>query len=172
EVFGARGDPVIRALAVVALLSSSHADHLMATRVLFAVGRDRLFASAATRVNEGGTPTVALAVSTAMALLFVVFGETFVRIISALAFFFIVNYALSFASLFVLRRREPDAARPYRAWGYPLTTALSLAGSLAILAGAIVSDLLAGTRGSLDALLLLALSLPAYLLMKRLVARA
>ncbi len=166
EVFGARGDTVIRALAVVSLLSGINAYHLMATRVLFAVSRDRMFARAATRVNEGGTPTVALLLSTLLALLFVVRGETFVRVINALAFFFIVNYALSFLSLFVLRRREPEAPRPYRAWGYPVTTALSLAGSVAILSGAIVGD----TETSLYALLLLALSLPAFLL-TRLLAR-
>ncbi|HEX5706084.1 MAG TPA: APC family permease [Pyrinomonadaceae bacterium] len=170
EVFGARGDTVIRALAAVSLLSSINAYHLMATRVLFAISRDRLFARAATRVNEGGTPTVALLLSTLMALVFVVYGESFVRVISALAFFFIVNYALSFISLFVLRRREPHAPRPYRAWGYPVTTALSLAGSVAILAGAIFSDLVSGTDGSLYAVFLLALSLPAFLL-TRLVAR-
>ncbi|HYN85841.1 MAG TPA: APC family permease [Pyrinomonadaceae bacterium] len=166
EVFGARGDTIIRALAVVSLLSSINAYHLMATRVLFAVSRDRLFSRAATRVNEGGTPTVALLLSTATALLFAVRGETFVRIINALAFFFVVNYALSFLSLFVLRRREPDAPRPYRAWGYPVTTALSLAGSVAILAGAIVGDF----ETSLYALMLLGLSLPAFLL-TRFVAR-
>lgn len=168
EVFGERGDTVIRALAVVSLLSCINAYHLMATRVLYAMSLDRLFARAGARVNEGGTPTVALLLSTALALLFVVAGGTFVRIISALAFFFIVNYALSFLSLFVLRRREPEATRPYRAWGYPVTTALSLAGSVAILTGAVVGD----TENSLYALLLLAMSLPAYLLTGWLARRA
>ena len=54
-----------------------------------------------------------------------------------LAFFFVVNYILSFVSLFVLRRREPDKPRPYRAWGYPVTPALALIGSVLFLAGAI-----------------------------------
>ena len=57
-----------------------------------------------------------------------------------LAFFFVANYTLSFISVFVLRRREPDRPRPYRAWGYPWTTGLALAGSVAFLAGAVASD--------------------------------
>ena len=57
-----------------------------------------------------------------------------------LAFFFIANYTLSFISLFLLRRREPERPRPYRAWGYPWTTALALFGSVAFLAGAIAGD--------------------------------
>jgi basic amino acid/polyamine antiporter, APA family len=63
----------------------------------------------------------------------------------------------------VLRRREPDRARPFRAWGYPWTTALALLGSMAFLAGAVASD----TRNSLYALLLLAASYPGYRLVRR-----
>jgi APA family basic amino acid/polyamine antiporter len=80
-----------------------------------------------------------------------------------LAFFFVANYAVSFTSLFVLRRREPDRERPYRAWGYPFTTGLALAGSILFLVGAVLSD----TRNSLYALLLLAASYPAFRLLKR-----
>jgi APA family basic amino acid/polyamine antiporter len=62
----------------------------------------------------------------------------------------------------VLRRREPETVRPYRAWGYPWTTAFALAVSVAFLAGAVWSD----TENSLYALGLLALSLPVYLLLR------
>jgi APA family basic amino acid/polyamine antiporter len=134
----------------------------MATRVLFAMSRDGLFAKFTARVNAGGTPTAALFLSTIISLLFIVFGETFEKVITVLAFFFVANYTISFISVFVLRRREPDKPRPYRAWGYPWTTALALLGSIAFLAGAIASD----TRNSVYALLLLAASYPAFLLLK------
>jgi basic amino acid/polyamine antiporter, APA family len=162
-IFGARGDTIIRALTIISMLSGINAYHLMATRVLFAMSRDRLFSSRAVRVNPGGTPTVALSVSTAVAVLFILSG-TFEKVIAVLAFFFVANYTLSFVSLFVLRRREPELARPYRAWGYPWTTALALAGSVAFLAGAVVSD----TRNSVYALLLLAASYPCFVLLRRL----
>ena len=70
-------------------------------------------------------------------MLFILFGQKFEQVITVLAFFFVANYILSFVSLFVLRRREPDKPRPYRAWGYPVTPALALIGSLLFLAGAI-----------------------------------
>jgi APA family basic amino acid/polyamine antiporter len=79
-------------------------------------------------------------------------------VITVLAFFFIANYTLSFVSLFLLRRREPERPRPYRAWGYPWTTAAALGGSVMFLAGAIVSD----TQHSMLALLLLAASYPLF----------
>ncbi|HEY6362317.1 MAG TPA: APC family permease [Vicinamibacterales bacterium] len=157
-LFGSRGETLVQALMLVSLLSAINANHLMATRVLFAMSRDGLVSLHAAAVNDGGTPTVALLLSAAVAVLFIVVGRTFEQVITVLAFFFIANYTLSFVSLFVLRRREPARPRPYRAWGYPWTTALALAGSVAFLAGAIAGD----TRNSIAAVLLLAASYPLF----------
>ncbi|CAA9368365.1 MAG: hypothetical protein AVDCRST_MAG68-5196 [uncultured Gemmatimonadetes bacterium] len=162
-LFGALGDPVIRAVVVVGLLSSVHAFLLMAPRVLFAMARDGLVSRRAAAVHPGGTPTGALAASLVVVVLFIASG-TFDDIIAVLAFFFVANYVVCFTAVFALRRREPHAVRPYRAWGYPWTTALALAGSLAFLAGAALGD----TRNSVYALLLLAASYPAYRLSGRL----
>lgn len=161
-IFGQHGDTIFRSLTIVSMLSAINAYHLMATRVLFAISRDGLFTKRASVINEGGTPTFALFTSAAVALLFIVFGQTFEKVITVLAFFFVANYTLSFVSVFVLRRREPQKERPYRAWGYPWTTGLALIGSVLFLVGAIVSD----TRNSLYALGLLAVSYPLFRLMK------
>lgn len=161
-IFGARGDTIFRCLTIVSMLSGINALHLMATRVVYAMSRDGLFWRKAAVVNEGGTPTVSLALSALVALMFIQFGETFETVITVLAFFFVVNYILSFVSLFVLRRREPDKPRPYRAWGYPVTPALALIGSVLFLAGAIRAD----TRNSVYALLLLAVSYPVFRLQR------
>jgi basic amino acid/polyamine antiporter, APA family len=163
-IFGRYGGTIFLTLTILSMLSAINAYHLMSTRVLFAISRDGLFTKRASAVNKGGTPTVALFMSAAVAVLFIVFGQTFEKVITVLAFFFVANYALSFLSVFVLRRREPDKARPYRAWGYPLTTALALLGSIAFLIGAIASD----TWNSVYALLLLAASYPVFRVSKRL----
>jgi APA family basic amino acid/polyamine antiporter len=157
-VFGPHGNTIFLALTILSMLSAINAYHLMASRVLFALSRDGLFPSSGASVNKGGTPAVALFISAAIALLFIVFGQTFERVITILAFFFVANYTLSFISVFVLRRREPDKERPYRAWGYPWTTALALIGSILFLVGAIASD----TRNSIYALALLAVSYPVF----------
>jgi len=161
-IFGVHGDTIFRCLTIASMLSAINALHLMATRVVFAMSRDGLFTTKAAVVNEGGTPTVSLLLSTLVSLLFIVFGQRFERVITVLAFFFVANYILSFISLFVLRRREPDKPRPYRASGYPFTTALALIGSVLFLGGAVVAD----TSNSLYALLLLAVSYPVFRLMK------
>jgi APA family basic amino acid/polyamine antiporter len=161
-IFGRHGDTIFRVLTIVSMLSGINALHLMATRVIYAMSRDGLFTQKAAIVNVGGTPTVSLFLSVAVAVIFIVFGKTFERVITVCAFFFVANYVLSFISLFVLRRREPDKPRPYRAWGYPFTTALALIGSILFLAGAIY----ASRENSLYALLLLAASYPVFRLLK------
>ncbi|HVG23386.1 MAG TPA: APC family permease [Thermoanaerobaculia bacterium] len=161
-VFGALGDPLVRGLMIISMLSGINAYHLMASRVLFAMSRDSLVSRRACAVNEGGTPIVALALSAAVAVLFIVGSGTFDEVIAVLSFFFVANYTLSFASLFVLRRTMPDAPRPYRAWGYPFTPAIALLGSVAFLAGAVAGD----TRRSLWALALLAASFPVWRLLR------
>jgi len=57
-----------------------------------------------------------------------------------LSFFFVANYTLTYTSLFVLRKKEPQMDRPYRAWGYPWTTAIALIGSVLFLIGSIATD--------------------------------
>ena len=161
-IFGVHGDTIFRSLVIASMLSGINAYHLMASRVLFAMSRDGLFTKRAAAVNEGGTPTVALFLSALVAVLFIVFGQRFERVITVLAFFFVANYVLSFISLFVLRLREPDKPRPYRAWGYPFTPALALSGSIVFLGGVIWFD----RENSLYALLLLAASYPVFRLMK------
>ncbi|MEP6568629.1 MAG: APC family permease [Acidobacteriota bacterium] len=161
-VFGRHGNTIFLTLTILSMLSAINAYHLMATRVLFAISRDGLFAKKAADVNKGGTPSVALFTSAAVAVLFIVFGQTFDKVITVLAFFFVANYTLSFISVFVLRVREPEKERPYRAWGYPWTTALVLMGSVLFLVGAIASD----TRNSIYALVLLAVSYPLFRFMK------
>ena len=161
-VFGPRGATVIGVVAILSLLASVNGNTLTAPRVVYAMSRDRLFWRGASRVNRGGTPTVSLAMSACAAVLMIVYSGTFSSLLAAIAFFFVFDYALVFLSVFVLRRREPAAERPYRAWGYPVTTALALAGSVAFLAGAVRAD----TENSLFALKLLAASLPVFLLLR------
>jgi basic amino acid/polyamine antiporter, APA family len=139
RIFGTYGDPVIRSIMLISLASCINACQLFASRTLYAMSTDGLFFRAASRVNKGGTPALALALSTAVAMAFCIF-QKFIRVIDMLAFFFVANYTLSFISMFRLRMKEPEMARPYRAWGYPWTPGLALASSILFLAGAVYTD--------------------------------
>ena len=160
RIFGRFGDPIIRSIMIVSLLSCINACVLFSTRILYRMSRDALFFRRASRVNQGGTPVLALFLSAGVGILFVL--GTFERVIAMLSFFFVANYTLSYASLFVLRRKEPALARPYRAWGYPWTTGIALVGSVGFLVGSILTD----RENAPLALAMLILSYPVYRVMK------
>jgi APA family basic amino acid/polyamine antiporter len=156
HIFGPYGDSVIRSIMLISLLSCMNANQLFCSRTLYAMSCDGLFFRRAATVNAGGTPAFALFLSTLVAIVFVLFS--FERVIAMLSFFFVANYTLSYASLFLLRRKEPAMPRPYRAWGYPYTTGIALAGSILFLIGSIATD----RHNAPLALLMLILSYPIY----------
>lgn len=155
-VFGPRGEVILRALVVLALLSAINAYLLMSSRTFYALSCSTGFISGV-RVNEGGTPTLALLVSATASGLFVLSGE-YERVIAITAFLFVANYTFTYLSLFALRRREPKATRLYRAWGHPWSTGLVLLISIALLLGAFVAD----TRNSVASIALLLVSYPVF----------
>jgi APA family basic amino acid/polyamine antiporter len=138
-IAGPRGAQVITVLSVVSLVPLLNAIMMIGTRILFALGRDGLLWSRTASVNHGGTPGVATLVTTVVAILLIATG-TFARLVAMTAFFLAFNYAVCTLALVALRRREPAAERPFRAWGYPWSAAIVIAGALAFLAGAVVGD--------------------------------
>ena len=114
-------------------------------------------------MNQGGTPTVALLATVGVTIMFLFFSASFVHLVEALAFFTVVNYVILFLSVFILRRKEPNLPRPYRAWGYPWTTVLTLTCAIFFLIGNIIG----GTGVSLTALVVVGLSYPMYLMFRR-----
>ncbi len=156
-LFGERGDLVIRSLVLLSILSGINANCLMAPRVVLAMSRDRLLPGGFEKVNPGGTPTVGHWASVGVAVGFIVSG-TFNTVLALCAFFFVATYTFSFASVFALRRKEPDTPRPYRVPGFPVTTGLALLASVTFLVGSVVTD----WGSSWKSLLLLAVSYPVY----------
>jgi basic amino acid/polyamine antiporter, APA family len=154
-LFGARASALITLLSIVSLVGIIHPVLMMGTRVLFAMAREERPRSLLTRVNRGGTPAAALLAVTVAATALLVSG-TFDRLFAMVAIYMTYNYVAAMVALIVLRHREPERARPVRAWGYPWTVWLVLAISSAFLLGAIVGD----PTNSAAALLLVAASWP------------
>lgn len=160
RIFGARGDPIIRSIMVISMLSCLNANQLFCARTLYAMSCDGLFFRRAAKVNAGGTPTFSLLLSTIVGVLFVL--GSFERVVAMLSFFFVANYTLSYTSLFVLRKQAPEMERPYRAWGYPWTTGIAFLGSVLFLVGSIATD----RENAPLALLMLVLSYPVFRALK------
>jgi APA family basic amino acid/polyamine antiporter len=166
-LFGVHGDQIIRMIVMVSVLGTSNGIILGAARGLLTMARDGLFAHHATRVNAGGTPTVALLLSAAATAAFLLSG-TFDAVLAVFALLLGVNLLLMSISLVVLRRREPDAPRPYRAWGYPWTTWAAIFIGVVFIIGIALSD----QRNGMIALAILLASYPVYRGTHRLFRRA
>ena len=162
-IFGAQSDTLVRSLILVSVLGGLNAIMLMASRPAFAMAEDGLLPRALRSVNAGGTPVGAHWASIGIGLAFIL-TDSYNTVLAIVAFFFVANYALSFLSVFALRRKEPDTPRPFRVPGYPFTPALVLVASIAFLVGAVIGD----KANSVRALVLLGLSYPIYLGVRRL----
>jgi len=142
-ISGAHGRDLITILSVISLVPLLNAVMMMGTRVVFAMGRDRLFWSRTSTVNPGGTPDTATLLTTAIAVGLIVTG-TFERLIAMTSFFLAANYSLCCLALIVLRRREPELRRPYRAWLYPWSVWVVMAGGVIFLVAMLFGDSLNG----------------------------
>jgi len=107
--------------------------------VVFAMGRDRLFWSRTETVNAGGTPGVAMLLTSAIALALIATG-TFQRLVAMTSFFLVANCCLCCLALIVLRRREPHLQRLYRTVGYPWSVWIVVIGGLMFLIAMLVAD--------------------------------
>jgi APA family basic amino acid/polyamine antiporter len=138
-IAGAHGRDLITVLSVISLVPLLNAVMMMGTRVIFAMGRDRLFWSRTSTVNARGTPDAATLLTTIIAVGLIVTG-TFQRLAAMTSFFLAANYCLCCLALIVLRRREPELRRSYRAWGYPWSIWVVVAGAVIFLVALLMGD--------------------------------
>src|SRR5438477_296983 len=144
--------------------SKRNAAFLFTPRVMFALSRDGLFFHSGVRVNMGGTPTTALLITALVAIMLAGVGS-FDKLFAFTAFLTVLVDVAAFGTMFVLRWREPDLPRPFRARGYPVLPAIVFLGAALLLIAFVVSS----AENSLYAVIGIAVSYPVYLLVKRLV---
>jgi amino acid transporter len=136
---------------------------LCSARLLYAMAEDRLFFAKMGEVHPRyHTPAFAIVAQCACAALFTLSGK-YDQLFTYTVFAMTLGYMLTVLAVFVLRRKRPDAERPYRCWGYPWTPILYIAVTAAWTANAIFTE----PRESLFGLALLALGVPLFLFWKR-----
>jgi APA family basic amino acid/polyamine antiporter len=138
-ITGLHGRDLITVLSVISLVPVLNAVTMIGTRIIFAMGRDRLFWSRTSTVNAGGTPDTAMLLTATIAVALIATG-TFQRLVAMTSFFLAANYCLCCLALITLRYREPEARRPYRAWAYPWSAWIVAAGAVIFLIGILVGD--------------------------------
>ena len=131
----------IVALAIlISMFSAANSILLNAPRVYYAMAKDGLFFHSLSRIHPRfGTPALAVAVAGAWSAVLAASG-TFEQLLTYVVFIGWLFYALAAASVFVYRKRLPNATRPYKVPGYPWTPGLFIAAALALVANTIVSQ--------------------------------
>jgi APA family basic amino acid/polyamine antiporter len=138
-IAGRAGAETITIVSLLTLPPLLNSVMMIGTRILFALGRDGFFWSAAARVNDRGAIGVATVITTGVAALLIATGS-FMTLIAMTSCFLAVNYCICCAGLIRLRRTQPALPRPFRAWGYPWSAWVVVAGAVAFLGGVVVGD--------------------------------
>ena len=122
----AAGSAVVIA-AILILLSHQNGGYMGAPRVLHALAVDGFATQRAQKVGKGGNPIFAVMVTWLVTVGLVIIGG-FEFLLLLIVFFYVPLYLALIAGVLILRKREPETERPYRAWGHPYSTIVCLIG--------------------------------------------
>jgi APA family basic amino acid/polyamine antiporter len=160
-LFGENGAIIVTVISIFSLISILNAFMMIPPRILYGLSRDGFFFKQGTSVNKGGTPIVALLVSSLFSLFLICIGS-FEVLFSFAAFISIIVWGLAYLSLLKLRATEPNLPRPYHSFWYPWTTIFAFVASIALLIGFIFSD----PKGFAIIVVLTLISYPVFLVLR------
>ena len=122
---GLWGAAMVSAGMALSMLVTLNGTIMSGARVPFAMARDGYFFKAMAEVHPRfHTPSVALIVQLILSVFLLLFAGSFKQLFSLAIFAEWLFYMIAASTVFVLRRKEPNAPRPYRTWGYPVVPAL------------------------------------------------
>jgi len=157
RLFGPGVVALMSAGLMVSAYGTLHTTLLSGPRVPFALARDGLLPKVIGHVSRNGTPTVAVIAIGAWSLCLSASG-TFDILTDMYIFVLWVFFGMNGAALIILRRRQPEAERPYRVWGYPYVPVLFILVTVYLLA----NTLLATPYRALSGIGLIVVGLPVY----------
>jgi len=154
---------LVAAAILISMFSAANALILNSPRVFYAMAKDGLFFVSLSKIHpKFGTPAIAVYVAGGWSALLALSG-TYEQLLTYVVFIALIFYALAAATLFIYRKRSPDAVRPYRVPGYPFTPLLFIIAALTLVGNTIVTQPLRAAIG----LGIVFLGLPAYFFWRR-----
>jgi len=159
---GSRGVLFISLLILVSTLGCLNASILTGSRPYYAMSRERLFFSGIGKLNNRNVPGNSLLWQGIWASVLVLSGN-FDQLTDMLIFAVYIFYGAMAMGVFILRRRMPDAYRPYKAWGYPVITAIFVL----FCAGLFINTIITRPREALIGLSLIMAGIPVYFLFSK-----
>jgi basic amino acid/polyamine antiporter, APA family len=162
-VVGSGASKIVGIVILVSMFSAANAILLTAPRVYYAMAEDGLFFRSLARIHPTyGTPAFAVGVAGSWSALLAAIGS-FEQLLTFVVFIGWIFYALAASSVFIYRRREPNAVRSYRVPGYPLTPLIFIVAAASLVANTIATQPHRAAIG----LGIVSLGVPAYLFWRR-----
>ena len=160
QIFGESAAIIMAVLIMISTFGCNNGLILSGARVYYAMANDGLFFKGVSKLNKYAVPGVALIFQCIWASVLCLsgkYGDLLDYVISAVLIF----YILTIAGVFILRKKKPDAERPYKAFGYPVLPAIYI-----VIATAICIDLLIYKRDyCLPGFMIVLAGIPIYYLL-------
>lgn len=119
SIFGGSGTAIIAVLIMVATFGCNNGLILSGARVYYSMAKDGLFFRKTGTLNKHAVPEVALWFQAVMASILCLSGR-YGDLLDMISFVVVIYYVLTIYGIFILRRKQPDIPRPYKAFGYPV----------------------------------------------------
>lgn len=157
-ILGAPGASIIAAAVIISAFGANNGFVITGARIYYAMAKERMFFASFGQVHAHfATPVPSLLGQGLWASVLVLTG-TYEQLFTYVVFASWIFYTMSSAGVLILRRRNPDAPRPYRTWGYPGTTIVFIVFAMSLVVVSIVEN----PRDSLVGLAMILSGLPAY----------
>ncbi len=185
-ILGGGGASIMAVAIMISTFGCNNGLILAGARVYYAMAHDGLFFRGAGRLNRWRVPGVGLAIQCLWTSLLVIprtrlrdasgllvldkatgapqYGNLYTNLLEYVVFAVLLFYVITLLGLFVLRRRRPDAERPYRVWGYPLVPLFYVGGATLV----VLALLVYRTQTTWPGLLFVLTGIPVYFLWRRL----
>lgn len=161
--WGTGGVMFISLLILITTLGCTNASILTGARPYYAMAREKLFFPGIAKINKTNVPSTSLLWQGIWASVLVLSG-TFDQLTDMIIFAVFIFYGATTLGVFILRRRMPDAYRPYKVWGYPVVPAIFILFCIGLFFNTIITR----PREAAIGLALIFLGIPVYFLLKRL----
>ncbi len=155
--WGEQGGVVISVLILITVLACTHASVISSSRIYYAMGNMGMFFSSIGKLNKARVPRNSLWLQGIWSSLLVLSG-TFDQLTDMLVFAAFIFYGATAFGVFVMRKKEPNTHRPYRAWGYPIVPALYVLFCVAL----IINTIATRPREAMIGLILIGVGVPLF----------
>ena len=160
--WGDNGALFISLLILISTLGCTNATILASPRVNFAMAKENLFFRGAGTLNKSNAPANSLILQGIWASVLVLSG-TFDQLTDMIIFAVFIFYGATSLAVFILRRRMPDAPRPYKVWGYPVIPAIFIVFCIVL----VFNTIFTRPREAIFGLALIFSGLPVYWFLNR-----